>query len=173
MKRDIKDSRAAHMWTIMTQTVFGIFIHKNIITTLVFRLLLEWIENFNEFKDFDKNVHYNVWKTLNLLKKPFLKISFRYLQQTATYIENHMLPQTEILSDGSRDRICTRNQRNEVGTNTNNRHLCDVTTLPEHALQAHICGNKNNLMLDNVPDAAQFRAPLKSGVKRKFCKTIH
>lgn len=81
-----------------------------------------------------------------------------------------MFTQTKKLSDGSRLRIFTQNQRNEVGVFIYNCHLCGITSLPEPALQAHIAGKKhqNKLTDEYVADAAEFRAPLMPKVKCEF-----
>lgn len=84
--------------------------------------------------------------------------------------ESHVFTQTKKLSDGSRLRIFTRNQRNEVGVFTYNCHLCGITSLPETALQAHIAGKKHQHKLTDeyVPDAVQFRASSMPKVEREF-----
>lgn len=78
-------------------------------------------------------------------------------------IERNILTQKKTLSDGSKDKIFTRNERNEIGMFTYNCRLCAVAGLPERSLQTHIAGKKHRIRLcaDFIPDAEQFRAQSK------------
>jgi hypothetical protein len=86
-------------------------------------------------------------------------------------IERHVLPQTKKLSDGSYEKIFTRNRRNETGIFTYNCHLCSVASLPgERAVQVHIAGRKHQQRLtpEYIPIAQQFRGPIALKPKREF-----
>lgn len=99
-------------------------------------------------------------------------------------IERHVLTQTKKLSDGSYEKIFTRNRRNESGMFTYNCRLCSVAryeyisnlknqiyyflflcfcSLPgERAISTHIAGKKHQqrLQSDYVPNAQIFRGPI-------------
>jgi hypothetical protein len=86
-------------------------------------------------------------------------------------VQNHVLTQTKKLSDGTFEKIFSRNPRNESGLFTYNCHLCGVASLPgERALQTHITGKKHQqrLIYDYVPEAQQFRLPIAPIVKREY-----
>lgn len=85
-------------------------------------------------------------------------------------IERHCLNQTKKLSDGSYEKIFSRNPRNNFGIYTYNCLLCSVANLPgEIALRTHINGKKHQMKIhyDYIPDAKQFRAPLAIHPKSK------
>lgn len=76
---------------------------------------------------------------------------------------------TKDLSDGTAEKIITRNPRNESGSFSYNCHLCGVASLHgENSLNRHIKGKRHqkNLGDENTPDAYQFRAPLPAIRKR-------
>ena len=78
-------------------------------------------------------------------------------------INNHILIQTKKLSDGSYEKIFSRNYKNEAGMYTYNCILCSVANLPgEQVLKTHIAGKKHQQKLSHefIPDAITFRAPL-------------
>lgn len=84
------------------------------------------------------------------------------------------MPQTKKLSDGSFEKIFTRNRRNESGMFTYNCHLCGVAALPgERAVQTHITGRKHQYRLtyDYIPNAQQFREPIAVKPKSNFYST--
>jgi len=75
--------------------------------------------------------------------------------------EKHILTQTKKLSDGSFEKIFSRNPRGQAGYFTYNCHLCGVPNLPgEKALQTHITGKKhqNRLLYNYTPEAILFRS---------------
>lgn len=93
------------------------------------------------------------------------------LSKTEHDIERHSLNQTKKLSDGTYEKIFSRNPRNSFGIFTYNCHLCSVANLTgEIALRTHIGGKKHQLKIryDFIPDAKQFRAPLSIHPKSKF-----
>lgn len=84
-------------------------------------------------------------------------------------IEKHVLSQTKKLSDGTYEKIFTRNRKNESGIFSYNCHLCSVASLPgERAVYTHINGKKHQQRLtpEYVPDAHQFKGPIQ--VKQKL-----
>lgn len=108
-------------------------------------------------------------KHCNNYKQQFSLIFLLRLPQTEVGIERHVLSQTKTLSDGSSEKIFTRNQRNDVGFSTYSCHLCDVATLTAKILQMHIAGKKHQRMLMDayVPDATQYRTLLMPQINRK------
>jgi hypothetical protein len=91
-------------------------------------------------------------------------------------IERHVLTQTKKLSDGSFEKIFSRNTRNpDSNIFLYNCFLCGVAGLPgEHALQVHIKGRKHQqrLYADYLPDANQFRTSIVMKQKRKIMKLV-
>lgn len=106
---------------------------------------------------------------IRLLKTSRL-IFFTYClpKQIEKEIERHVLSQTKKLSDGSFEKIFSRNRRNDLGIFTYNCNLCGVSSLPgERSVQTHITGRKHQqrLAYDYVPNAQQFRNPISSKAK--------
>ncbi|CAG9812141.1 unnamed protein product [Chironomus riparius] len=88
------------------------------------------------------------------------------MQQVEIDTEKHILTQTKKLSDGSYEKIFSRNSRGPAGYFTYNCHLCGVPNLPgEKALQTHITGKKhqNRLLYNYTPEAVLFRSFIGTG----------
>lgn len=112
-----------------------------------------------------------VRKKIILSLKIIAIVLFLNQPQVEIDIERHVLSQRKKLTDNTFEKIFTRNDRNESGMFTYNCHLCAVPNLTgERALQTHITGKKHQqrLMVEYVPNAAQFRTPLVQKPKRKF-----
>ncbi len=74
-----------------------------------------------------------------------------------------ILEETKKLSDGTFERIFSRNDMNFFGIFTYNCHLCNIENLPgESALKTHIGGKKHRgrLLPNYIPNANKFRATL-------------
>jgi hypothetical protein len=80
------------------------------------------------------------------------------------------LPQTKKLSDGTFEKIFTRNQRNERREFTYNCHLCDVGNLAGEKVKTHINGkiHQKRLAIEHVPVAEKFRAAITLKTKRNL-----